>query len=49
MIYIPSFMKPGIGVHAILRVFLRNLRGFSVGITDGRDFSITPLRWAQVP
>jgi hypothetical protein len=36
MIYIPSFMKIGIGVQAILRFRLRNLRGCNV-ITDGRN------------
>jgi hypothetical protein len=49
MIYIPSFMKIGTGVQVILRFCLRNLRGCNVGITDGRDSSIIPLRWAQVP
>jgi hypothetical protein len=43
MIYLPSFMKP------ILRFCLKNLKGCNVGITDGMDFLITPLRWAQVP
>jgi hypothetical protein len=47
MIYLPSFMKICIGVQAILRFCLRNLRGCD-GITDGRDFLIMPLRWAQV-
>jgi hypothetical protein len=37
MIYIPSFMKIGTGVQAILRFCLRRLRGCNVGITDGRD------------
>jgi hypothetical protein len=37
MIYIPGFMKIGIGVQAILRFYLRNLRCFNVGITDGMD------------
>jgi hypothetical protein len=37
MIYIPSFMKVGAGVQAILRFCLTNFRGFNVGITDGRD------------
>jgi hypothetical protein len=30
-------MKTGAGVQAILRFFLKNLRGCKVGITDGRD------------
>jgi hypothetical protein len=37
MICIPSFMKIGIGVQAILKVYLRYLRGCKDGITDGRD------------
>jgi hypothetical protein len=36
MKYIPSFMKIGTGVQAILRFCLRNLRGSDV-ITNGRD------------
>jgi hypothetical protein len=39
-IYVLSFMKIGTGVQAVLRIFLRNLRGFNVGITDGRDLLI---------
>jgi hypothetical protein len=35
------------GVKVILRFCLRNMRGCDVGITDGRDFLITPLIWAQ--
>jgi hypothetical protein len=34
---VPSFIKIGSGVRAILSSCLRNLRGFNVGITDGRD------------
>jgi uncharacterized protein YraI len=37
MIYIPSFVKIGTGVQAIVRFCLRNLRGCNVDITDGRD------------
>jgi hypothetical protein len=37
MIYVPSFMKIGTGVQAVLKLCLRNLRGCNVGITDGRD------------
>jgi hypothetical protein len=48
MIYIPSFMKIGTGFQAILKFCLRNLRDYNVGITDGKEFLITPLRWAQV-
>jgi uncharacterized protein YraI len=36
MKYIPSFIKIGRGVQAILRFCLRNLRTCNVGITDGR-------------
>jgi hypothetical protein len=49
MIYVPSFMKIGTGVQAVLRLLLGNLRGCNVGITDWRDFIMTPLRWVQVP
>jgi hypothetical protein len=48
MIYLPNFMKIATGVQAILRGFLRNLRGCNVGITDGRDLRSAPLRWTQV-
>jgi hypothetical protein len=37
MIYIPSFMKIGTGVEAILRFCLTSLNGCNVGITYGRD------------
>jgi uncharacterized protein YraI len=37
MIYIPSFMKIGTVVQAMLRFCLRNLNGCDVGINDGRD------------
>jgi hypothetical protein len=37
MIYVPSFMKIGAGVQAILRCCLKKLTGCSVGITGGRD------------
>jgi hypothetical protein len=36
LIYIPSFMKIGTGIQAILW-FCLNLRGCNVGITDGSD------------
>jgi hypothetical protein len=38
MIYLPSFMKIGKGIHVILRFCLNNFRGFNVGITDGKGF-----------
>jgi hypothetical protein len=37
VIYIPSFMKIGIGVRAILRAFFRTHRYCNVGITDEKD------------
>jgi hypothetical protein len=37
MIYIPSFMKMGRGIQAILRIYLRNLGGCDVGTTYERD------------
>jgi hypothetical protein len=36
-IYLPSFMKIGIGVQAISTFCLSNLKGWNVGITHGRD------------
>jgi hypothetical protein len=49
MVHVQSFMKTGTGIQAMMRFCLRNLRGCNVGITNGTDFLITPLRWAQVP
>jgi hypothetical protein len=37
MICLPSFMKIGTGIQAILRFRLSNLNGCNDGITDGRD------------
>jgi hypothetical protein len=37
MIYIPSLMKIDAGVQTKLRFSLRNLKGFDVSTTDGRD------------
>jgi uncharacterized protein YraI len=37
MIYVPSIMKIDIGVQAILRFCIRNLKGCNVAITDGND------------
>jgi hypothetical protein len=37
IIYIPSFMKIGTGVQAILRLCLKDLRGCDVGITSGKE------------
>jgi hypothetical protein len=36
-IYIPSFMKIGMGFQAILRFCLSNLEGSNVDITDGKN------------
>jgi hypothetical protein len=47
-IYVPSFKKVGVSLHAILRVCLRNLRCCDDGITDGRDVLCTPLRCLHV-
>jgi uncharacterized protein YraI len=48
MIYLPSFMKIAIGVQAILRFCLRDVKGCNVGIPDGRNLRSAQLRWAQV-
>jgi hypothetical protein len=40
MIYLPSFVKIGTGVQAILRFCLSNLKGCNVGITDGVTYDI---------
>jgi hypothetical protein len=37
MMYIPSFMKIGMDVHAMLMFCLSNLRVFNVDITNGRN------------
>jgi hypothetical protein len=37
IIYIPRFLKVGMGFQAILRVFLSNLNGCNVCITDGEE------------
>jgi hypothetical protein len=47
MKYVPSSMKVGTSVQAILRVYLRNLRGCNVGITDGRLLQSAPLKRAK--
>jgi hypothetical protein len=48
MIYLSDFMKISMGVEAILRVCLRKLKHYSVGITDGWNLRSAPLRLAQV-
>jgi hypothetical protein len=49
VIYVPNFMTIGAGVQTILWFCLGNFRGSNVGITDGRNLRIMPLRWGQVP
>jgi hypothetical protein len=44
MIYMQSFMKIGKDVQEILRFCLRNLNGYNVGITNGRDLWIAPFK-----
>jgi hypothetical protein len=41
-------MKIGTGIQAMLRLCLRNLRGFNVGISDGKDLRYTPFRYLHV-
>jgi hypothetical protein len=36
-IFLPSFMKIGAGLQAILRFCFSNLNGCNVGITDGAE------------
>jgi hypothetical protein len=49
MISFPVFMKIATGVQTIFIFCLRNLNGYNVDITDGRDlFYITPLRWTPL-
>jgi hypothetical protein len=43
MIHLQRFMKIDASVQGILRCCLRNFRGCNAGITDGRDFLISPL------
>jgi hypothetical protein len=45
MIYTQSFMELGVGVQEKWSSSSRNSKGCNVGITDGKDLSITPLRW----
>jgi hypothetical protein len=40
MTVLPTFMKNGIGVQAILRFYVSNLKGCNVGITDGRTYEV---------
>jgi hypothetical protein len=48
MIYVPSFMKISLGIQVILRHYLYNLKGRSVGITNGKDLWCMLLRWPQM-
>jgi hypothetical protein len=46
-IYIPTLIKNGIGVEAILRFRLGNLIGYKVGTTTGRDLRRVSLKLAR--
>jgi hypothetical protein len=46
--FLPSFMKTGTGVQAILRFCLSNLNGCNVNITAGKELWSAALRWGQV-
>jgi hypothetical protein len=48
MIYIPSLIKFGTGVQAILRVWFSNMKGCDVGIDNGRDLWRISLKWTRV-
>jgi hypothetical protein len=48
MMYTPSFLMIHLGSQVILRLLLKNFRGYSVGITDGNDLLSTPLRGYSV-
>jgi hypothetical protein len=57
MIYVPSFMKIGLGIQVIMRLlvhlftvnhYLYNQRGRSIGITSGKDLWGMLLRWPQM-
>jgi hypothetical protein len=37
MIFLPSYMKTGAGVQAVLKFCLRNLRGCNVGISEVKE------------
>jgi hypothetical protein len=37
MMFLPNFINIGSCIQAIFRIFLSNLDGCNVGITDGRD------------
>jgi hypothetical protein len=45
MRYVPSFMKIGVGLQVILRFGHSNLKICNVGITEGKEFISSPLRW----
>jgi hypothetical protein len=48
MMYIPSFKTIGSDIQVLLRFCLNCVRGCNVGITDGKDLLIIPLRWAHL-
>jgi hypothetical protein len=49
VIYIPSFIRIGSGHSDNIKITPWQSESCNVGITDGRDLRITPLRWPQVP
>jgi hypothetical protein len=46
IMYIPSLVKIITEVEEILRFCFSSLKGCNFGISDERDFLITPLKWA---
>jgi hypothetical protein len=48
MINLPSLMKIGTGVEAILRFSFRTLTDCNIGITHGRDLRCAPLRYLHI-
>jgi hypothetical protein len=40
MMYMPSFMKIGIGFQQISRFCLSNLKGCNFVVTDGRNYAV---------
>jgi hypothetical protein len=43
-----NFMKISTGIQDILWVYLRNLNGCDVGVTNEKDLQCVSLRWTQV-
>jgi coenzyme F420-reducing hydrogenase gamma subunit len=49
MMYIPCFMMTSsTGIRAILRIWLSNLNGCNISITDGRELCCALLRQVEV-